>query len=341
MSWQDRKRPLLESIAKTVREIMSLRSQDLAGTTDDLGKKFSFESSVPLFEMILDFFRRFSTVDLSFLSAAKLNEVRDACVNIRSGFTDIRTVDLANANNPADIRDQLTRKLDESFSENLPLLGSILATVPPENLGLRKDEQTAKQIVAKIRDIETRTDASVEQIQRKMDEALASVQKAAARAGVTPNAVHFDEEANKHDRTSRKWFRGTVTLAVGAFLLTVGAFLHAACVLVPAEQVIQIAIAKVTALAVLYSAMIWAARIYRSERHNCVVNRHRCNALRTFQTFVSATNDDHTKNAVLLQATESIFGHQPSGFSDKSHDSGSPKILEVFRGLTSRTPSSE
>lgn len=341
MSWQDRKRPLIESIAKTVREIMALRSQDLAGTTEDLGKRFSFESSVPFFEMILDFFRRFSTVDLSFLSAAKLNEVRDACVEIRSGFADIRTVDLANASNPADIRDQLIQKLDQSFSENLLLLGSILVTVPPDNLDLREDQQTVKQTVAEIRDIKARTDASVEQIQSKMDEALASVQKAAARAGVTPNAVHFDEEANKHERTSKNWYWGTVCLAAGAFLLTLGAFLHAVYVRVPAEQVIQIAIAKITALAVVYSSMIWAAKIYRSERHNWIVNRHRCNALRTFETFVSATNDEHTKNAVLLQATESIFGHQPSGFSDKSHDSGSPKILEVFRGLTSRTPSSE
>lgn len=340
MSWRDDKQILLNTIAETVDKITSLHGKDLA-RTEDLGKKFSFESAVSLFALIIDFFRRFSTVDLSFLSASALDEVNRTCANVQSYFEQIQTVDLEQHGNPADIRDSLIRNLDDSFSGGFSLLGSILGSFHQEGLDLEKRKQAADHWIAEIKATKTEFDDSAQQILGQMKKALSDVQQVAASAGVAMHAVHFDEEAKRHEESSRRWFRNTVWLASGAFALTGLAFWHATATIVATDQAIQVTIAKITVLAVVYSCMIWSAKIYRSERHNWIVNRHRCNALLTFETFVSAASDDHTKNAVLLQSTESIFGHQPSGFSDKSHDTGAPKILEVFRGLTSRTPSSE
>ena len=340
MSWQDEKQPLLDSIAENVEKITSLQGKDLA-RTEDLGKKFSFESAVSLFDRIIDFFGRFSAVDLSFLSAVILDQIRTTCVNVQSQFEQIRTVDLTQHGNPADTRNQLIRSLDESFSNGLSLLSSVLASFHQEDLDIEKRKQEADHLIAQIKTTKAEFDDSSQKIQSQMKKALSDVQQVAASAGVAVHAVHFDEEAKRHEESSHRWFRNTVWLASGAFALTALAFWHATATIVATDQAIQIAIAKITVLAVVYSCMIWSAKIYRSERHNWIVNRHRCNALRTFETFVSSAGDEHTKNAVLLQATESIFGHQPSGFSDRSHDSGSPKILEVFRGLTSRTPPSE
>jgi len=99
-------------------------------------------------------------------------------------------------------------------------------------------------------------------------------------------------------------------------------------------QTVQLAIAKIVVFGALYFALVWAGRVYRAESFNLVVNQHRQNALSTFETFVKATSDEHTKNAVLLHATQSIFSHQPSGFTQHYQDATpSPQVLEIVRGI--------
>ena len=73
----------------------------------------------------------------------------------------------------------------------------------------------------------------------------------------------------------------------------------------------------------------------RAHRHNEVVNRHRQNALSSFETFVAAARaDEQTKNAVLLEATRSIFALQPTGYdSTDAESAGSSQLIEVMRTL--------
>ncbi len=81
--------------------------------------------------------------------------------------------------------------------------------------------------------------------------------------------------------------------------------------------------------------MGWSARNHRAHVHNSIVNRHRQNALNTFETFVKASSDKDTKDAVLLQATKSIFDEQSSGYlSSDSEQLPSNLIVEVLRRAT-------
>jgi hypothetical protein len=75
-------------------------------------------------------------------------------------------------------------------------------------------------------------------------------------------------------------------------------------------------------------------RNYAASRHNLVVNRHRQNALSSFETFVKGAGDQQTKDAVLLQATQSIFVPQDSGFirGESTPQPGS-QIIEILRGI--------
>jgi hypothetical protein len=84
--------------------------------------------------------------------------------------------------------------------------------------------------------------------------------------------------------------------------------------------------------------LIWCTRNYSAARHNQVVNQHRRNALNTFRAFTeAAAGDEATKNAVLLEATRSIFAPQPTGYG-KGENEPQPaaQILEVFRGVTDK-----
>ena len=72
----------------------------------------------------------------------------------------------------------------------------------------------------------------------------------------------------------------------------------------------------------------------KAQLHNYVVNKHRQNALSTFETFVKSTDDNDTKNAVLIQATRSIFSPQHTGFSAQEGESStSPAIHEIIRNV--------
>ena len=84
----------------------------------------------------------------------------------------------------------------------------------------------------------------------------------------------------------------------------------------------------------LVTSLVWTGRVYKAHRHNYVINKHRQNALRTFEAFVKAAKDEQTKSAVLLQATQCIFSPQPTGYlTHEAEPSGSPQILEIIRSM--------
>ena len=340
MIGQAQKSEVRKSIRETIQKIVAIKGEDLA-RTEEFGKELSFESGAKLFDIIIDFFGRFTHVDFSFLPKSKMTEVQQACSDIYIVFEVIQNVSLLRESNPIVERDKILKHLEDTFGRHINLLTSILAASPQETLSIQTKMQDADRILQDMKKVKTQIEEEVLGIRSTMDATLSEVQKMAAIAGVSAHAVHFDEEAKRYEESSRKWLRRTVSIAGLALLLTLGIVWHSICFDFSIGQSIRMAIAKITVLAVIYSCMIWSGKIYRSERHNWIVNRHRCNALLTFKTFASATSDKVTKNAVLLQATESIFGHQPSGFSEKSQDSGTPKILEVFRNLTSGPSSSD
>lgn len=83
----------------------------------------------------------------------------------------------------------------------------------------------------------------------------------------------------------------------------------------------------------------FSVRQHASSKHNETVNLHRQNALRTFETFVKATEDQETKDAVLLEATRSIFAAQPTGFLRTGRETESPStIIEVIRRMGGNPP---
>ena len=100
---------------------------------------------------------------------------------------------------------------------------------------------------------------------------------------------------------------------------------------VPLEipALLQYTTMKVVILGLLFTSTIWCGRMYRTNKHQQSINKHRANALRTFQAFVEATNDPAIRDAVLLETTRSIFAITPSGYLgeiDKSPDTGQKSL---------------
>ena len=118
----------------------------------------------------------------------------------------------------------------------------------------------------------------------------------------------FEEQANKHQQASFRWFISTVGLSVVFGILFV--WLINALKLGGTEWVgaLQNIFTKGFFLSLVYLLLNRLIRNYTAEKHLEVVNRHRQNALRTFQAFHSAAGENQeTQDAVLLAATNAIF----------------------------------
>jgi hypothetical protein len=143
---------------------------------------------------------------------------------------------------------------------------------------------------------------------------VANIREASAKAGVAVYAEEFEKEAGKHFLWS--W------LALGAgvvFLIASVYFLRTTQPTltkdqVPAEMVYEIIHALSTPLLFL-SGAVFFLRLFATERHNAILNRHRALALTTFKTFVDgAQKDEPTRLAVLRSANETVFAARQTGY---------------------------
>lgn len=182
-----------------------------------------------------------------------------------------------------------------------------------------------------------RSKDEIERRRVEIDTIVASAREAAAKAGVAHFRDDFQAEATAQDAAAETWLNRTSVLAVS----TLGAAVILSClgIFIPysAERIIQVVASKVLIVLILGTATLWCGKMYKAAKHLAMTNKHRANALLTFQAFIQATEDEATKNAVLLETTRSIFAITNSGLIDGhdggASDSGGLKVLEVIKHL--------
>jgi len=57
--------------------------------------------------------------------------------------------------------------------------------------------------------------------------------------------------------------------------------------------------------------------------HNQVVNTHKSNAFKSTLSLLNTARSDDGNDKLLIQATQAIFAHQQSGYSEKESESRS------------------
>lgn len=211
---------------------------------------------------------------------------------------------------------------------------------------LRSKQQEMDHLLGKF--LEERKEAFDKEGAEKLaviDRALDEVRKAAVEAGVSQTSRYFHDEANEHKSASFAWLVATVVAIVllvlfslfGTSLLT---HLGNPEPSAGAENFVHVRYLAQKGLIVfcLIFALILSAKNYGAARHNYVVNKHRNNALSSFQAFASSAADDQTKSAVLIQATQSIFSPQTSGYV-KTDGENSPQapVIEILRSVGGKT----
>ena len=100
---------------------------------------------------------------------------------------------------------------------------------------------------------------------------------------------------------------------------------------------VQEAVHEVMLRAVLISFTFYilhqCSKNYHAHQHLFVVNKHRQNALGTFEAFIDAAQDSSVKDAVLLQATKAIFEPTISGYISKEPLSSPIPGIDLFKSV--------
>jgi hypothetical protein len=323
-----------DALTRLLVELAAIDPQSLV-RSDQLGQVLSFEEGLPYFERALKLFRDLLDANLDIIPFTRLQHLVGIAQDARNRFTQVQQFSLQqHPNNPAQARDSILASIRDQYDSWFDHASPIISYSVRKGTDFEKLEQEARNAAGRAAQVVGELTAQKKLAQSEAEAVMAQVRRAAQEVGVAQHAVHFKNEADIHEKGAKQWLGvvavlAAVTIAFAlANVLYYGFWAHE----IGLTRAIQLSIAKVLFFSILLTALVWSGRIYRAHRHNAVVNKHRQNALSSFETFAKAAGDDQTKSAVLLQTTSCIFAPQPSAYTDSSGEgSPQPQFLEIVR----------
>ncbi len=326
-----------EQLSSTVRgRLETLYKVDVSKelVRPDLGTA-NFEQGVQMLEMTLALFGDFRSLDPLVLPIEALRRISNRAEVTLLWLDEVRNFNLDHSN-PKGTRDRLLQTLEREYHEHMSQLGGYIGYLLVKQTNFNALDAAARDKMRELDEFTAETRTEQDRIRTEMDAALLSVQAAAAKAGVGQQSIAFEEQVRADATTARRWLWTVIGLGIlsvfGVWLLL---FDWDPSGETTAEIVREIG-GRFAALTLLAFAIGFTVRQYTSSKHNETLNRHRQNALRTFETFVSAADDKETKDAVLLEATRAVFTPQSSGFLRSGRDTDSPStMVEVIRRIGS------
>lgn len=302
----------------------------------DLEADLNFASLEQEFRAIAEMSRQLLALDLSVVPHDLLNTAYNVAGRLQEQVGRMLNFSLRQLaeqrSDPKSAREQVVRDFYDQYRAFVSALPPVFAYAAAS---VSSDVYARTQ--AELADARTQVSAAVTDARAQLEDLKKLTQlskEEVQKAGVTRHANFFRIEAQRHEKASDWWLGAVIVLSASLAGL---AFLNLSLVLdtppppTTAAALSQIA-AKLLLFSVVASATIWCGRVYRSHKHNSVVNKHRENALSSFETFAASTDNPDTRNVVLVQATQSIFSPQHSGFSPTDSDpTMSSPLLELAR----------
>jgi hypothetical protein len=296
--------------------------------------KITFEGCRTELDRTYTMLNQFKLLPIEQLPDGPIQQIVGTLPPIKQTLDQIRTFTIEDAN-PTATRDQLVNQLrsqaDQFFNVShlyIPYLAYQKGDVQRNINELTRSVEQASQLV----------DGTKKDIEQKRDEIggiIVAAREAAASVGVAHFTADFNAESESQDKGAERWLKVTAGLATATLLASL------VMVYIPIRpdattpQVVQVFTSKVVILGLLFTATLWCGRLYKAARHQGAINKHRANALRTFQAFTKAASDDAARDAVLMETTKSIFAITPSGYLDNEPaQDGGLKIIEVVKQAT-------
>jgi hypothetical protein len=284
---------------------------------DELGRDFNFQEVIPAVKRQIALYNQVSLTVLEDFPATQLNSLKTQSDADYNRFEQILKFS-AKQENAYNVRNNLIQQIDGAYQGTFNTLQPIIAYSTSKSADFKGLETEARAMLQVIEDKASELTKQLEDDKKSSEQILEDIRKVAAEHGVSQQAIYFRDAANDHEAEAAKWQKRTIWLAVLLAVyavLTVG--LHKVPWIKPEDlyQTVQLAISKVLIFAVLSYVLYLSTKNYLAQKHNAIINKHRQNALMTFEALVDAAKDITNKEIILTHASACIFAPQPTGYS--------------------------
>ncbi len=293
----------------------------------------NFKDSREHVQRIQNILRHFDILPVEFIPDQEMGELVQAARQAQNVLDQISKFSISEGKNPTQARDSLAQQLKTEAEELYRRGHSWIPYLAYQMGDVQRNIKQLSRMVEEAGGLVNKTKSEIKTKYTEINSIIDTARKTSAKAGVAHFTVVFSDEATKLNRVAKYWLAGTGSLAAATFFV---AFLMV-CFGISADattaQIIQHVTSKLVMLGLLFTATIWAGRVYKATMHQASVNKHRANALKTFQAFVKAADNAGTRDAVLMETTRSIFALTSSGYLDESGapQDGGVKIVEMVR----------
>lgn len=324
---------LIEQINTDYEKLSEFQIEDLV-RENELGSQLSFKDAESTIIKTIDLFNRAKTVSFEEVPYNLLTNFNNQLKAANERFNDFKSFN-PNQNNPVNQRDslitQLSNQYDGYYQHTLPLLTVGLLSGNDLSVQQAKIDQLISELNKKTKE----TEKKGEEYLTQLDETLKSAEEAAAKVGVSRHSQIFNTESTEHEEQSKTWLKWTVGVLIAIVVAAVIFIFVFPDTNSSSAEIIQFSITKVIVLSAMFYGLSICNRNYKAHKHNATLNKHRQNALSTFETFAKAAGTDtQTKNAVLIEATHTIFSNQQTGYLNSEKDSeSSNKIVEIIKNV--------
>jgi hypothetical protein len=333
MSTKQQYEQLIEQIKTNYEKLSEFQIEDLV-REEDLGIQLSFKDAESTIIKTIDLFNKTKTVSFEEVPYNLLTNFNNQLEAANERFINFKSFN-PNQNNPVNQRDSLIAQLNNQYSgyyqDSLPLL--TIGILSGNDLSVQ--QAIIDKLISELDKKTKETEKKGEEYLTQLDETLKSAEEAAAKVGVSRHSQVFNNESSEHQEQSKTWLKWTVGVLIAIVIAAVIFIFVFPDTTSSSAEIIQFSITKVIVLSAMFYGLSICNRNYKANKHNATLNKHRQNALSTFETFAKAAGTDtQTKNAVLIEATHTIFSNQQTGYLNSEKDSeSSNKIVEIIKNV--------
>jgi len=316
---------------KLIDECLQTTTADLINSSD--WGKFNFEDIEVEVNKLFQMLNHFKTLPIELLPEAELNKLVAGLKAPNTILEQIRTFSI-DQQNPKGIRDQYASQIKATIDTFYTTAHLWIPYLAYQKGDVQKNIEALNNSVKNASAILDTTKVDVQTKKEEIDSVVLAAKEASASVGVGHFSANFEEEANTHKTNATKWLKTTVVLAGITLLSTIILyFVLPISDTATTPQIIQVLSTKIILISIFFTATLWAGKMYKATIHQMTMNKHRSNSLRTFQAFTKASNNTTTRDAVLMEATKSIFSILPSGYIDneRSGATNNTSIIEVIK----------
>lgn len=335
MATQQQIETVLNEIGQRFETMFSYSIEELT-REEELGTQFSFKEVEDYFVKIIDLFKRVKEVNLNEVPFNLLNSFNTQLKSAITYFDQAKDFNPA-VNNSVVVRqgiiEHIRNNYDTYHTHSVPILS--VGLLNSNDLSLERSKMN--QLITELEIEKKKSKEESEKKLKELNDIIANAKSFATKAGVSKHSAVFQTESEYHETEAKKWLGYTRNILIAIAFVAIGlAFLG--LYFKENAEIVQFAITKIVVLTALFYGLAITNRNYKAHKHNAIMNKHRQNALSTFETFSTAASaDDQTKNAVLIETTHSIFSNQQTGYLKTEGDSDSnSKIIEIIKSASTK-----